>query len=76
MWWYKYSLFQSLDVSEVVSMAYSYSLFRRISYFFLMTVPVDNYEEGAFEFHFKDIKAYKLKNKSFLPASSWWWALN
>ena len=62
-WWFKYSIWQRLDTSSIVSMGYKYSLFDRISYFFLITVPVPNYEEGPFEFHFKDIKAYKLKNK-------------
>ena len=65
-WWVEWVPFWGLDLSTITSMAYKYSLFDRISWFFLITVPVENYEEGDFEFRFKDIKAYKLKNKT------WW----
>ena len=43
-WWYKWNPFTNLGTSAITSMGYKYSLFDRISYFFLITVPVPNYE--------------------------------
>ena len=42
-WWNNWIPYQGLDISSITSMGYKYSLFDRISYFFLITVPVPNY---------------------------------
>ena len=43
------------------SIEYKYTKFDYISWWFLTAKEVPNYVAGDFEFHFKDIKAYKLK---------------
>ena len=52
-WWLEY--FWPMDTSVIRQIGYKYAAFDRISYFFLMIIPVQNYEEGYFEMHFKSI---------------------
>ena len=55
LWHYKYSLFQRFNTAKIDSIEYKYTKFDYIPF------DVPNYVPGYFEFHFKDIKAYKLK---------------
>ena len=59
-WPYRWIIpFKGLDESSINSIGYQYSIFEYISWFFFYIVPTDNYTPGYFEFHHKDIKAYK-----------------
>ena len=61
-WPYRWIIpFKGLDEGSINSIGYQYSIFEYISWFFFYIVPTDHYTPGYFEFHHKDIKAYKKK---------------
>ena len=60
MWPYRWLIpLGGLKESGINSVGFQYCIFEYISWWFFYIVKTDKYFPGYFEFHHKDIKAYK-----------------